>query len=418
MPIFSYLAVNDQGAEQRGTVEAGDAREAAQILRTQSLYLLEISDGGTSGRRRGGSVSISRIGRGLRSWKAYLLPVTMMHRVFLFRQLSLMLHSGYTVVQALDVCADIVERAALGRSIKRMTEEIRRGAPFSAALRGERRYFSPFVAELVASGEASGELETVLERIANNLERSIETKRQLITALIYPSFILLVSMGVAVYMFVDFIPKVSTLFDQRRAALPWYTQLFIDISNWIIDYGPYLVGGTITSIVLVLALYTIRPGKAVIDRILLSFPLVGKSIVTASMAQFGATMETLLRSGLTVLESLRILVRVTPNSTLGRSYDEAADRILRGRNLAAGLDQKHIPFLVQHMATIGERSGELEKVMGDMGNYYSRALDARVKMIVAIVPPIGILIVAGIVAFIYISMVLTALRAQLGGLVG
>lgn len=384
MATFSYLAMDSAGAERRGEVEAADSRDAAQILRLRSLFVLEISDGGL---RRGGLSRFTGSVRGIFKGKvrSRLLPVTAMDFVFLYRQIALMLGSGYTVVQALEISGDIIEKHSLAKSVKRMAEAIRNGMSFSQALAGERRMFSPLESNLVASGEASGELEMVLERLGDNVERTVEVKRQMVTALIYPGIVFILAIAVATYMLVKFIPDVSKFFTNRKMSIPWHTQFFIDVSNAVIDYGPYIVGAILGLIVLALAASTRKSGKKVLDNIALRVPLVGKTVVIAAMAQFGLTMAMLLRSGLTVLEALRILVSVSKNSAIGGSFDKVGESILSGRNLTTGLDQRHIPHLVRHMATVGEQSGELEKVMGDLGQYYGRLLESRVKMIVAIV---------------------------------
>jgi type IV pilus assembly protein PilC len=188
----------------------------------------------------------------------------------------------------------------------------------------------------------------------------------------------------------------------------------LNTSAWLIDYGAYLGGSLLAGILAILIAYTTHPGKAVIDRILLRVPIIGSSIRTSGMAQLGWTMSMLLSSGLTVLESLRVMSSITGNHRLAKCFDKAGSDILSGRSLAYGFQQSNIPIMVQHMTGIGERSGELEHVMHEIGKYYQHNAEIRIKAMIAMIEPAMTLVVGGMVAFVYIGFFKAMMQVSAG----
>jgi type IV pilus assembly protein PilC len=204
------------------------------------------------------------------------------------------------------------------------------------------------------------------------------------------------------------------MLESKATDLPAITQAMLDVSAWLIEYGTALGIILGVSIFGVLASYTTLAGKKVIDRVLLNTPLIGSSIRTSAMAQMGWTMSMLLGSGLTVIEALRVMRSITGNHRLAICFDHAGNEILAGRSLAFGLQQSHIPVMVQHMTGIGERSGELEHVMLELGKYYQQSAESRIKAMVAMIEPAMTIIVGGMVAFVYIGFFTAMIKVSAG----
>lgn len=416
MAIYSYLALDASGAEQRGQIDAMDPREVGQILRSQALFVVEVTEG--VGGVRTGERFFRRVISALAALRSpgRYFPVSSSDLIYFFRQLALLLRSGHTVVQALDIDQALIRKKRLSSAVDRMATAIREGSSFSGALQVEKRIFSPLISNLIRSGEASGNLDIVLERLAQNLEKRVALRRQLSTAIVYPSIVVLLSVGV-VWMLMSFvIPKYSQFFSARRLEMPSLMQGVIGLSDWLEIYGQAVMIIAGASIFLALVAYTTRKGKAVIDRALLWAPLISSSITLSAMAQFGVTMSMLLRSGMTVLDALRVSSGVTGNAAIASSILNSGESVLLGNSLTASLRQPHIPQFVEHMAAIGERSGELDRVLEEMGNFYDNQLEVSVKRMVTFIEPVLILIVGGIVGVIYYAIFQTVLRAATGGL--
>ncbi|RDE18306.1 type II secretion system F family protein [Motiliproteus coralliicola] len=403
MATFKYTALNPQGKEVNGTIEAEDINQASAKLRSQYGSLKKIRKVGVNPLAVLGRFSLSRY----TSAKA-------IDKVLFFRQLALMLRSGNTLTQALEISSEMCQKRDLQKAIQNMLMRIQSGSSFAVAVEAQGRVFPPVAAKLIATAEISGELQSTLERLAENLERSAAVKRQLISSMTYPAILLLVAFGVFIGLAVGIVPKFAKLLEGKSQQLPPISQAMLDTSAWLIDYGPYVGSGLLAAVFLTLVAYTTGPGKAVIDRVLLNLPVIGTSIRTSGMAQMGWTLSMLLGSGLTVLESLRVISGVLGNRRLELCFEHAAKEILSGHSLAYGLRQSHIPIMVQHMTGIGERSGELEHVMTELGKFYQSQSEIRIKKMMGMIEPAMTLVIGGMVAFVYIGFFKAMMQVSAG----
>lgn len=408
MPLFSYVALDQAGREQNGEVEAVNAREAAAALRNQSVYVVSISEGG------GAAMQGLRARMPSLSPKQYL-PVRSNDLVFMFRQLALMLRSGHTVVQALEASREMVFKHGLRRALGQMIEHIESGGSLSRSIARQGDLFPPVVAKLLEAGEQSGEVDTILERLADDMERRQDLKRQMGTALTYPMIVFVMAIGVSTALVGWVIPRFARFLTSRDAELPPVTQFLLDISDWFQDWGPTLGVVTLVWVLGILVSATTRPGKKAIDRVLLAMPVVGKVVSASALAQATWTLAMQLRSGITLLNGLRITRDVLGNQVMAAAFGDASERILAGQSLSTALRRREIPHLVSHMAAIGERSGQLEGVMQALGEYYQKDLQGRVKMLAAWVEPAMIVFVGGLVAVVYLAFFQAALKVSSGG---
>ncbi|MCG8426212.1 MAG: type II secretion system F family protein, partial [Chromatiales bacterium] len=229
-------------------------------------------------------------------------------------------------------------------------------------------------------------------------------------------FVVLGAIGVCIFLVVVVVPRFAKFLNTRDVEIPASTQALMDIADWFQTWGQAMAGITTTLIFGLLVAYTTQVGKRVIDRGILALPVVGKSITYAAMAQAGWTLAMLLRSGVTALQSLRITSGVIGNLAVADGFDYAADRILEGRSLSSAFEQRQIPMMMRHMAAVGERSGQLDTVMQELGEYYRKELEALIKIMTAMVEPALILIVGGMVGFVYYAFFQAVLKVSTGGM--
>ncbi|WP_293264775.1 type II secretion system F family protein [Neptunomonas sp.] len=409
MHTYRYTALDQLGRKQSGQVNAQGLPEARTQLRNKSLYILDVSP--PLNFLNPFSVLGAIVGK---LSPGQYFSASDSEKVILFRQLALMLRSGNTLTQGLEVCAEMTEKRSLSHSLLDVLIRIRSGSSFASALEEQGSAFPPVVSKLIASAEVSGELQATLERLADNLERNAAVKRQLMSSLAYPTVLFLAAFGVFMGLALGIVPKFAKMLEGKSQNLPAITQAMLDTSAWMIDYGAWLGGSLLGGVLAILVAYTTQPGKAVIDRVLLRMPIIGSSIRTSGMAQLGWTMSMLLSSGLTVLESLRVMSSITNNLRLAQCFEKAGSDILTGRSLTYGLQQPHIPVMVQHMTGIGERSGELEHVMSEIGKYYQHNAEIRIKAMIAMIEPAMTLVVGGMVAFVYIGFFKAMMQVSAG----
>ncbi len=408
MTLFAYTALKDRKNEIKGEVDAANEREAVQNLRGQGLFVTNIRAGG------------QQVDLEFRQRAELILPRNWLapkkeHYIQLYRQLSLMLMSGHTLLESLDLCASLAPRRRLKTILQDIRKDIQRGSSFAQAMENHPKSFQPQVFELVRSAEASGELDTVLSRLSNDLERLSDMKKKLTTAMIYPVFVLSGTVALLVLMAVWVLPKMSTFIAGLGTNIPASTANMMALSSFIVDYGAELGGGIALTIFFMLASYTTLPGKRFFDRIFLSLPMAKSAIITSTMAQSGWTLSMLTASGVTIVDALKICARITTNESLKKSFDYSSQSIMEGTSLSRSLEQPFFPELFYRMAAVGEQSGELDRVMNEIGTYYNGELEANLQRMLAFITPLLTVLMGGPVAFVYLSIFQLIFAAATGG---
>lgn len=401
MPNFRYTALDGQGNEVRGSLDAADPRAAAAALRDRTLFPMQIDALAPGSKTAGLQETVTESSR-VRLF-AWLLPITSRDLVLFLRQLGLMLRTGLTLLQGLEVCRDQTNKPRLARVIDRVAVDVQAGVSLSDALAAWPRYFPVFVVKLIESAEASGELDTTLERAAVHLERRAELRARLISSLIYPAVVVLTSIAVAAFLVLKVIPQFAKFFQRRGAQLPWATQMLVDISGWLLRYGPYLLTGLLLLAGVLTVAYLTRRGRLAIHRGLLTIPVIGGLLAAGAMAQFSQTLSVLLSSGLPLLASLKITADVIGNLAISGKVRTAADDILRGQDLSRSLRGPVIPGIVTQVVAVGEQTGALHQVLDELGRYYDELLQAKIRRMSALIEPVMILILGGMVGFVYFA---------------
>jgi type IV pilus assembly protein PilC len=316
-----------------------------------------------------------------------------------------------TLLNALTAVAEQAQRPKMGRIWSDVARRIQEGTSLADAL-GQHRRFSPMLVQLVRVGEETGELEPVLTRAANILEHRRQMLASLLTALAYPAIVLVAAIGVTAFMALNLIPKLERFLSTIGRRLPAMTQLLLDISQEVRIYTPHALLGLAAASAALVALYLWPPGRLWIDRILLRIPLVGALFRLAGTVSFASGLSALLHSGITLLEGLRTVERLQQNRYLARQVAVARDAVMRGDNLAPPLATKHafMPML-SRMVAVGESAGTLDEVLEEVARFYEAQLQSTIRRFSVIVEPAIIVIVGGIVGFVYISFFMALFAA-------
>lgn len=400
MPAFSFTALNTDGKELKGELDAVDMPDARRQLRERSLMPLALELGGSVAQGEGGFRSPARY-----------LWTRARDKQFFFRQLALMIQSGHRVRRALDSSAGLVEREGLARSIRRMVDSIDRGLSFSDAVKAEGRRFPAFVPALIQAGERSGTLSQVLDEIAVSLERAADLRNTLLRAMIMPSITLVAALLVLAGIIFGLVPILADFISRQGGDLHWTMQILVDITDFMLDYGTWIAGTIAGATFAALAVYTSDHGKVIMDRIMLSVPIFGQTMRLAEMSRFGGIGTLLVQSGLRPVETLKVLSDVTQNHAYRKRYLEAADSVLTGQKVSTALGGGIVPKLVVHMIAISELTGSLDVVLARIGTFYQNEVTTRISVTLNTLVPAVTIIVGVIVGVIYLSLLLTILGA-------
>ncbi len=406
MPSFAYTALDNSGVELSGRHQAADMTSAAQELRQRGLRVLEVKQT----RAKAGFLGQANFA----DWYASQRSVSPSALIFFFRQMAFMLRAGLPIAQAFELSTKQVSSPRLNLVIRLMLKDIEAGQALSEALKKHKDVFPDMVINLVVAGESTGDLDTIMERLALHLEKKAALRAQMVNAMIYPIIVVIVAIGVAAFMAIKIIPKFATFLLAQGKALPPSTQMLIDLSDAIRSNGLIIIAVAIAIVVAILAFYQTKKGRLILDNVLLRMPVIGNLLVTGTMAQMTWALSILLRSGVTVFDALKIVGNLLTNRVYSDKLIEASDQILSGRDMATSIEHKKMPPLVLQMIAIGENTGSLDQVLQELGTYFETLLENAIKRLSAMIEPAMILIIGGMVGFVYYAF-FQALFSLVGG---
>lgn len=392
MPTFVYQALNRTGTELSGQMQAEDTSAVAQALRAEGLRIMNIKE-----RRRSGFLGQDNFS----DWLATQRSVSTDALIFFYRQMAFMLRAGLPIAESLELAATQISSPRLNLALRKMLHDIQSGKTLSSSLRKHPEVFSDIAINLVVAGESTGELDVIMERIAIHLEKKSALRKQMINAMIYPVVVVLAAIGVAVFMVVAIIPKFAKFIQGRGKRLPDSTQTLIDGAAYIRENGLTIIGIAIALIILVLITYKTFKGRRLIDRLLLSVPIFGKLIIYGSMSQMNWALSILTRSGITIVEALKITSELIANRVYADKLRKASKSVTEGKDLTGSIHHPKIPLLVLHMLAVGERTGSLERIQQELAVYYQDLLEVAIKRLSALIEPAMILVIGVMVGFVY-----------------
>ncbi|AFI84375.1 type II secretion protein F [Methylophaga nitratireducenticrescens] len=379
---------------------------AVQELRAQGLRVLDIRER----KGQGGFLGQANFA----DWLATQRSVGTDALIFYFRQMAFMLKAGLPVAQALELAAGQISSSRLNLAVRVMLKDIEGGQSLSSAMKKHRDVFTNMMINLIVAGENTGELEVIMERLASHLEKRAALKKQMMTAMIYPVIVVLVAIGVAIFMVVSIIPKFATFLQGQGKALPASTQALIDISASIRENGLQLIIAAIAGLIALWLFYRTQQGRLILDRLLLHIPVLGKLMINGSMAQLNWAMSILLSSGVSIFDALKITADLMPNRVYADKLKQGASRVFAGHDLSSSIRHPMLPALVTQMIAVGERTGTLDHILQELGSYYEKVLETGIKRLTALIEPAMILVIGGMVGFVYYAF-FQALFALAGG---
>ena len=409
MPVYAYRGVTQAGRSTRGFVDAESARAARVKLKRDGVFLTDLAENRVESaptKQRRVSLSFSRFRR-----------ISMLDLALATRQLSTLVGAGVPLVQSLSALAEQVESPRLKGVIGQVRDRVNEGSSLADAM-AQAGPFSDLYVGMVRAGEAGGALEQVLARLADYLESQVRLRNKVSAIMIYPSVMLGFACVVVGVLVTVVLPQITQLLASLHQTLPFYTRLIIGLSHFARDWWWAMALGAALLFAALRALLRTHGGRAWFDALKLRLPLVGRTVRLLAISRFTRTLATLLAGGLPIVRSLDIAKHVANNTVLGGAIDAAAESVTGGASLAQPLRASgQFPPVVVQMVEVGERSGELEAMLEKVAQTYEDQVETSVTRLTALLEPILILIMVGIVVTIILATLVPLLQitSSLGG---
>jgi len=409
VPVYAYKGVTQAGRAAKGTVDADNPRTARDKLRKQGVFLTDLAE--SSGSRARSQADRGGAAPGRFSFSlASLRRISTLELALATRQLATLVGAGIPLVEALGALTEQVESTRLKSVIGTARDRVNQGASLADAL-AESGVFGDLFVSMVRAGEASGALEQVLARLADYQEGQVRLQNRVMSIVLYPLMMLGFSVMVIALLVVVVLPQITQLLESLNRPLPFSTRMVIGLSEFVRTWWWALLIGLAAALLGLRAAIRTERGRVRWDAFRLRVPVLGKVVRLLAISRFARTLSTLLAGGIPIVRAMGISRLVANNAVIGAAVERAAESLTEGASLAGPLRASgEFPPLVIHMVDVGERSGELEPMLAKIAESYDEQVESSVTRLTALLEPLLILVMVGIVIVIILSVLLPMLE--------
>jgi len=393
MAEFAYDAINAQGMLTSGVISASDVSSAREQLQARGLLPSSLAEKAAAGEESFGSM--------FKKIKPKSLQI-------FARQLATMIEAGVSVVAALVTLEEQTDDKYLKEVVAEVRADVESGMIFSRALARHPKVFDRLFVAMVAAGESSGTLDIVLDRVATQIEKATKLKRRVKGAMVYPAVVISFASLVLTFMLMFIVPVFQKVFDELNGQLPTPTKIVIGMSNALRGYW-FIIFPTIGLIIYLIRRFKRTPeGTQMWDRFKLRVPMkIGDVVQKIALARISRTLATLVAAGVDIITALDIAAGTAGNWVLETALQRTSQRVHEGVPISIPLAEDDIfPPMVGQMVKIGEETGELDKMLGKIADFYEDEVDASIESLTSIIEPLLMICVGAMVGAIVIAMYL------------
>lgn len=406
MPTYKFEALDTSGQEVKDSVEASNEEEASQKIKSMGYFVTKLT---AAQQKAGGKKGKKKTGK---SRKTFVLGGVSQKMLCIFtRQFSTLQDAGLPVLRSLRILEKQMKPSALKNALIDVVEDVESGSTLSESLGRHPKAFDRLYVNMVKAGEAGGALEVILQRLAEFKEKSQSLKRKVVGAMVYPSVVICVAVGILTFIMVSIIPKFKKIFEEFGLSLPQATKILIDVSDWVASYW-YVIPLFPLSVYLLLKLIRMtRAGNYALDRMTLWIPIVGSLVEKTIVARTMRTLGTLISSGVPILEALSIVKDTANNVVFERMFQRVLESIREGDTIADPLrESRLVDDMVVNMVEVGEETGDLDTMLYKVADFYDEEVDTLVKSLISLLEPIMIVFLGGVIGAIVISLFLPLIK--------
>ena len=422
MPRFAYSARDRAGQSVSAELEAPSRKDALRLLTARGLQASAVNELAAGAAGKKGAVKATKISAAearVARRSAALVPGRKECLPFL-EALSDLMTSGLSAGEAVRLLSVRIKEPRLRSLCAGLWERISEGAPLSRAMAEFPAVFDPSITNLIQAGEATGSLNDTVQRLITHLTEQRELRRQLLTALAYPVFMVFVAGGVILFFLFFLLPRLQTLLTSLGGKMPTSTKLLIGVSNFAIHYGVFVVIAAVFGAISFWRWRVSQAGRTVTDAWLLQLPLVGPFVVSQTVLAFSQTLSVLLENGITAAEALRMTEKQITNLVHRAAFNTATARVLEGEALSVALTRTGcFPDLVLDRLAVGENTGNVVPSLKQIASAYQKLISNQLSMFTKVLASavlMGVFTFVGFIAFAIVSAVFQVSASfKLGG---
>ncbi|MCK4109533.1 type II secretion system protein GspF [Acinetobacter radioresistens] len=392
MPAYQFTAMDASGKQQKGILEGDSARQIRQQLRDKTWIPVSVEP--VENKEKGQTRSWRK--KGLNAYDLALMT----------RQLSVLVAAAIPLEEAIRAVGKQSEKVHVQNLLMSVRSKVLEGHSLAQAIQQSGRFPDLYIAT-IAAGERSGHLDLILDQLADYTENRFAMQKKIQGAMIYPIILMLMSFAIVMGLMTYVVPDIVKTFDQSKQALPAITVILMKTSDFIRQAWPFLLVISVVGIMLLIRFLKTSAGHYTFDRFVLKLPLFGKLARGINAARFASTLSILTRSGVPLVDALKIGAAVSNNWVIRDSVNLAAEKVTEGGNLATQLERAgYFPPMMVQMIRSGEASGELDRMLERASTMQDREVATFISTLLALLEPLMLVLMAGIVLVIVIAVML------------
>ena len=392
MPVFLWEGTTRKNEVKKGEMEAVDDLAVRGLLRRQGYK----------------SIEVRKKPKDLLEYLPFLQGRVKEKNIVVFcRIFSTMINAGLPLIQCLDLLAQQEENKIFAKIIRAIKEDIEGGTSLTDALKKYPKVFDDLFVNLIAAGEAGGMLDIILGRLSAYLEKTMKLKKRVKGAMTYPAAVLVISFGVVALLLLKVIPVFKKMFEGMGGQLPGPTMMLIDASEFAQSYFFIIIAILVVVYIAFNRFYKTEKGHWLMDSLSLKAPIFGTLLKKVAVAKFSRTLSTMMSSGVPILEGLNIVSKTSGNKVIEDALLKTRQSISEGRTIAEPLSETGIfPAMVVQMISVGEATGALDTMLTKIADFYDDEVDSAVDAMTALLEPVMMVFLGGIVGGMIIAMYL------------
>ncbi len=396
MAKYKYEGTDKENKPVEGAVEASNEKEAKKLLRVQGIKVKKI-------------IPPTLLEFDIGEWmvdKGFASAISQQDLGMFTKQLGIMISAGVPILQALEILHRSTKSPTLKIAIKRIATDVGEGKTIAEAMAAQKG-FDKLYCNLVKAGEAGGILDQILKKLTVHMEKQQKTKAQIKSAMMYPTIVVMVGVGVVWAMMIFVVPQFTGMLKESGKEIPWITQMVIDMSDFFGKYTGIMVPGAIVGLVSFSSYIKTPAGKIFWDNLTMRLPMFGGIVIKGNLSSFSNTLATLLNAGVSLIDALDICIETLDNGVIAKDIREVKKKVMEGKTLTEPLQKiEYFPELVCQMIRVGEQTGQIDQMLTRVAEVFEDEVDSLIGTATKMIEPIIIVVLGGVIATILVAMYL------------